>query len=72
MHAAQRWTRFWDNDMHKSKRLKARRMDPFKHDALQKAAPRRWSRSAALSFCLSFGSIRKSAPRRRALAVRRR
>ncbi|TPN40014.1 hypothetical protein FKO01_02125 [Mesorhizobium sp. B2-3-3] len=35
MHAAQKWTRFWDNDMHESKRLKARRMDPFKHDALQ-------------------------------------
>ncbi|TPK79932.1 hypothetical protein FJ938_17115 [Mesorhizobium sp. B2-4-14] len=36
MHAAQKWTRFWDNDMHESKRLKARRMDPCKHDALQR------------------------------------
>ena len=34
MHIAQKWLRFWENDMHKDKEAKARRLNPFKHDAL--------------------------------------
>ncbi|RWC58210.1 MAG: hypothetical protein EOS56_20110 [Mesorhizobium sp.] len=34
MHVAQKWVRFWDNHMHKSK-TKARHQNPFKRDALQ-------------------------------------
>jgi hypothetical protein len=34
MHVAKSAQRFWDNDMHKKQELKARRMNPFRRDAL--------------------------------------
>ncbi|PZV35536.1 hypothetical protein B5V02_26105 [Mesorhizobium kowhaii] len=34
MHVAQKWPRFWENDMHKNKDLKRVAWVPFKRDAL--------------------------------------
>jgi hypothetical protein len=34
LHVAQKWSRFWENDMLEKQRPKARRLNPFKRDAL--------------------------------------